>query len=269
MIYLYLFLGVAGSWIGWFVVTRGGAEWFAKPLPNGDARHGVVFFVESIRWLSIPWGRRACQAGLRKAGFLGEFRYWRWHGAWRAWLVLPAIMDHRMLENQAQRLADCITEEKRAHPDLPIRLMGYSCGAYIATRALELLPDDVQVESVATLAGAINPWRDLRPACRHVRGAFVVSSCVFDVVIVGLGTLIFGTADRKHVPSQGMVGHLGPAGENLVPLRWRLGMIPTGNIGGHFAAAATNYIARLVAPMMGIETNSLSNDMFSEKIPQK
>jgi pimeloyl-ACP methyl ester carboxylesterase len=247
-----ILLGLAVAWIGWFVLTRGATLLFCKPDETGDPDKGLVIFVESIRWLSIPWGRRSCLAGLRKAGYRGEFRYWWWHGFWRAWLVLPAIMDHAMLERQARRLADCIVEEQRAKPDKPIRLMGYSCGGYVATRALELLPGDIQVESVALLAAAISPWRDLRPACNHVRGPLIISSCWLDAVILGLGTLLFGTGDRVHTVSQGMVGHHGSKGRNVVELHWRPGMIHTGNVGGHFAAAATNYIAQLVAPMMGI-----------------
>ncbi len=252
MIVLYPLLGFVALWIGWFVLTGVVSLFFSHPDERGNPEKGLLIFVESIRWLSIPWGKHSTVIGLRKAGFLGEFRYWRWHSAWRAWLVLPAIMDSRLLERQAQCLADEIREERRANPQRPIRLMGYSCGGYVATRALELLPTDVQVESVAILVGAISPWRDLRPACNHVRGAMVISSCWLDCVIVGLGTLLFGTADRVHTVSQGMVGHHGPEGKNVVHLHWQWSMILLGNVGGHFAAAATDYITQLVAPMMGI-----------------
>lgn len=252
MIALYILPGLAVLWIGWFVVTRLAMVLFSKSNETGDPAKGLVIFAESIRWVGIPWGRHTCLTGLRKAGFRGEFRYWRWHATWRGWLVLPAIMNYAMIEREAKRLADCIVEEKRNHPGKPIRLMGYSCGGYIATRALELLPAEVQVESVAILAGAVSPWRDLRPACNRVTGPYIVSSCFLDAIILGLGTLLFGTGDRVHTVSQGMVGHRGRAGENLVPLHWRFGMMHTGNVGGHFAAAATNYIAQLVAPMMSI-----------------
>jgi len=157
-----------------------------------------------------------------------------------------------MLERQARRLADCILEEAHTNPHRPIRLMGYSCGGYVATRALELLPAEVQVESLALLAAAVSPWRDYRPACNHVRGAVVVSSCWLDCVILGLGTLLFRTADRVHTVSQGMVGHHGPEGNNVVQLHWQWSMMFLGNVGGHFTAAATDYIAQLVAPTMGI-----------------
>lgn len=252
MIVLYIFLGFIAVWIGWFILTRGMMLLFCKLDETGRSEQGLVIFVESIRWLGIPWGRHTCLKGLRKAGFDGEFLYWRWHSTWRAWLVLPTIMNTSLLEQQSRRLADYLIEQKRTRPDRPIRLMGYSCGGYVAMRALELLPGDVQVESAAVLAGAISPWRDLRPAGNHVRGALVVSSCLLDAVILGIGTLLVGTADRVHTLSLGMVGYHGPAGENIVQIHWRLGMIHLGNVGGHFAATATDYIAQLVAPMMGI-----------------
>src|SRR5271170_7897276 len=71
---------------------------------------GLVIFVESIRWLGHRWGMRAGRRGLRGAGFTGEFRYWKWHSAWRGWLVLPAAMDRAMLEREARRLAIFVME---------------------------------------------------------------------------------------------------------------------------------------------------------------
>jgi hypothetical protein len=163
--------------------------------------------------------------------------------------VLPAIMDQAMLEREAKRLADFLAGCAGGGP---VYLMGYSCGGYVATRALEVLSPDVRIDGVALLAPAVDPRRDLAPAASRVRGRFVVSRSLGDWFIVGLGTLLFGTGDRRHAPSLGMVGPRRPVPPNVVDLPWRLGMVPLGNLGGHFSAAAPAYIARRVAPAMGV-----------------
>ncbi len=223
---------------------------FAKKDPGGDSSKGLLIFAESLRWASVPWGKASCAAGFRRAGFCGEFLFWKWHETWRAWLILPAIAAPKMLERQSQRLADFIAEKYRENPTVPIYLVGYSCGAYIATRALELLDENIKVSGVALLAPAQNPWRDLRKASSHIegKGKMLVCSSYLDAVIVGLGTIISGTADRKRVPSMGMLGYLGESHDKIENLRWNPKMILLGHTGGHFAAPAERFIAKLVAP---------------------
>ena len=223
---------------------------FAKKDPGGHSSRGLLIFAESLRWVSVPWGKASCAAGFRRAGFQGEFLFWKWHETWRAWLILPVIAAPKMLERQSQRLADFIAEKYHENPARPIYLVGYSCGGYIATRALELLDDDVKVRGVALLAPAQNPWRDLRKAAERVEGQMLVCSSFLDAVIVGLGTIISGTADRKRVPSMGMLGYLGESRDKIKNLRWNPKMILLGHTGGHFAAPAERFIAKLVAPKL-------------------
>lgn len=235
-------------------VASVGPHFWTRADRGGDKDKGLVIFVEPVRWLSVRWGMRPAAAGLRDAGFEGEFLYWRWHATWRGWLVLPAIMDRAMLERQARKLAEFIADRRREHPDGPIFLIGYSCGGYVAVRAMELLPDGLRVHAAATLAGVFAPSRDLAPACDRVRGKLVVCSSFLDCLIAGLGTLVFGTADRKHVLSAGMVGVRKRANEDprIVQVRWRPSMIRSGHWGGHFSAAARGFIRRYVAPQLGI-----------------
>ncbi len=238
--------------------------------PGGSPASGVVVFVESIRWLGVRWGLRSVAAGFRRAGYEGEFLYWRWHAGWRGWLVLPAIMDAAMLEREAGRLAEFLAARRDERPAAPIHLVGYSCGGYVAVRALELLRPGVRVDAAALLAPAIDPRRDLRAARSRVSGALVVVWSLLDWFIVGLGTLLAGTGDRKHVASMGMVGPRraegepgAPAGEErkgpdradcgrIVQVRWRPGLLHAGYLGGHFSASTAGLIQQCVAPAMGV-----------------
>jgi pimeloyl-ACP methyl ester carboxylesterase len=217
---------------------------------GGQADRGVMIFVESIRWLSVRWGLRSVVAGFRRGAFDGECLYWRWHDTWRGWLVLPAIVDTAMLEREAERLAEFIARRRRERPQAPIYLVGYSCGGYLAVRALELLPREVKVEAAGLLAPAVDPKRDLREARSHLTGPLIVVSSVLDWLIGGLGTLAFGTGDRRHTPSIGMIGRRGLAGE-AVDIRWHLSLVRLGYVGGHFSVAAACFIQkRIAAPML-------------------
>ncbi len=236
--------------LGLYALPRIWVVVFAKKDPGGDSSKGLLIFAESLRWASIPWGKASCAAGFHRAGFQGEFLFWKWHETWRAWLVLPAIAAPKMMGQQTRRLADFIAEKYHENPTRPIYLVGYSCGAYVATRALELLDDDVKVSGVALLAPALNPWCDLRRAAGGVDGKMLVCSSYLDAVIIGLGTIISGTADGKHVPSMGMLGYLGESHNKIENLRWNPKMILLGHTGGHFAAPTERFVAKLVAPQV-------------------
>ena len=219
-----------------------------------QSSQGVVIFVESIRWLGVRWGMRTAAMGLRQAGYEGEFLYWKWHSTWRACLVIPALADRGLLERESRRLADFVARRRKEHPDQPIYLVGYSGGGYVTVRALELLDGTHRVDSAAVLAGAFSPRRDLRAACRSLAGPLVVSSSPADWLIVGLGTLLFGTADRVWALSVGMTGPSDRTGRRpqAVSIRWRPGMVAFGHFGGHFSAASSGLMRWKVAGAMGI-----------------
>ncbi|MFB3893873.1 MAG: hypothetical protein ACE15C_17820 [Phycisphaerae bacterium] len=233
---------------------------YLRPAARGDARAGLVVFVEGIRWLSVEWDSRPVLAGLRRAGFRGELVYRRWHSTWRAWLVLPAIMDRRLIEREAAKLADFIAAERRSNPARPLYAVACSAGSAVMLRALEMLPAGVAVTAGAILAGAFDPRRDLAPAMAHVAGNLVVTSSLGDWLLLGLGTLLSGTADGRHTPSAGMIGLRGrfagrsddarSAEARIVEIKWRPTMVALGHLGGHFTSPTV--IARYVAPAMGL-----------------
>jgi len=249
--WLIWLLSIAGGAFALYYLPRLAIILFTGRDPGGDEDEGLVVFAESIRWMNIRWGMSTCAAGLRRAGYRGAFRYWRWHSWWRGWLVLPALADGKLHEREAGRLADYLTHQRRAHPDRPIYLFGYSAGGYIAARAMELLPDEVKVDGVCLMSAAFNPRRDLRPAARHVRGRIIVIASLIDVVMF-LGTLLFGTCDRVFSPSVGAVGYRGPDLPGLMQIRWRPSRMRLGWFGDHFTVSYPSLIAKLVAPRLGI-----------------
>lgn len=238
------------------------ASWLAKAIEGlllpadrgGDASKGLAIWVEPLAWPAVRWGKRPAARALRLAGFEGEYRFWSWHRRWQGLLLLPALANRRLTERSARQIADAVADQRRRFPDAPIYLLGYSAGGYVACRALELLPDDVQVDSAALLAAAFDPRRDLRPALAHVRDRLVVASSWNDWFVCGLGTLAFGTADRVHTFSIAMLGPRGPGRDDprLTHIRWRPATVARGILGTHEWCLPVRVLRRYVLPEMGL-----------------
>ena len=240
----------------WVAAMSLGARLMFRADP-GDGSAGLAILAGGLRWFGVRWGLRSVPTGLRKAGFAGKFVYWKWHEAWRGWLVIPALRNRSLIERHAARIAACITEYIRTHPGAPVYVLGCSGGGFVALRALELLGDDVQVASAALLSAAFDPRRDLAAALSHTRGPLVVTASPLDFIVLGAGTLLFGNPDGRHCAGVGMKGPADAASDKLVCIRWRPAMILSGRLGGHPSATPPAFIARYVAPVMGIRPKLL------------
>ena len=223
-----------------------------RPDAGGDPRRGVAILAGGLRFFGFRWGLRSVPAGLRKAGFGGKFMYWPWHSGLDGWLILPALLDRNRTERRATRLSSFIERRYRSDPSRPIYLFGVSAGGYVVLRAIELLPDDVRVQSAALLSSAVAPRHDLTAALSHVQGRLINSYSVLDFVILGAGTAVFGTPQGKHTFAAGMVGLRRPTDPKVLQLAWRPWMILTGRLGGHSSCSPPSYLARYIMPVMGI-----------------
>src|SRR5439155_5076711 len=96
------------------------------------------------------------------------------------------------------------------HPTAAVFLVGKSGGTGLVVKALEHLPDDA-VEAAVLISPALSPTYDLTRALRAVRREMVVFWSPLDVIVLGVGTRIFGTIDRIKTVSAGMVGFRPPA----------------------------------------------------------
>ena len=177
-------------------------------------------------------GLDLCGTGLRyvmgalKIPYLVKVVSWgHGFGRWHADLTNAANRDLRAAE-----IADDGRSVPRGVSCRPVFLVGKSGGTGLVVRALEHLPGDT-VEDAVLLSPALSPTYDLSPALRAVSREMVVFWSPLDLIVLGLGTRVFGTIDGIKSVSAGLVGFRGPpAGDTareasyrkLRQVRWRM-----------------------------------------------
>lgn len=120
-------------------------------------------------------------------------------------LMLVDLMWRSRNQRSAQILADKLVALHRENPQAKIHIISYSGGTAVAVFALELLGGRVPIETLLLFAPAISPTYNLAPAIHNVKRVYVMMSCK-DTWLLGAGTRLFGTMDRKWTRSAGLVG---------------------------------------------------------------
>lgn len=223
----------------------------------GSRCRGLVLVADGVGGLDL------CGTAMRYVmaaeGLPYAIRVLPWgHGLGRWYSDLTNVSNH---DAQAARLADAVRQFKAARPDAPVFLVAKSGGTGVVVKALERLGGD-SVERTVLLAPALSPGYDLSTALRAVRRDIVVFWSPLDVVILGAGTRIFGTADRVKTVAAGMVGFRVPAGgpaagpgaadsyAKLRQVRWRWRMAASGYLGGHLGPDSPIFLRRYVVPLL-------------------
>ncbi|MGB7159377.1 MAG: hypothetical protein WBD40_15020 [Tepidisphaeraceae bacterium] len=194
-------------------------------------------------------------AALNAGGFDAQTGIYDWTNGRVPVFVLGSRQRNR---EEALKVAALITAKYRADPQRPIYLTCESGGAGIAVWALEALPDDVQVEAAVFIAAAVSPGYDLSPALRHVRSRMYAISSKRDALVLGLGTSLFGTMDRRHGNSAGLVGFKPPAAPAFPEQYAKVEQVPYeskwwseyGNDGTHWSAMTPRFASGWLAPRL-------------------
>jgi pimeloyl-ACP methyl ester carboxylesterase len=166
---------------------------------------------------------------------------------------------HAHQVTEGQRLAGVVMAYARACPSRPIFLVGHSAGSAVVLAAAESLPPD-SVARILLLEPSVSTDYDLRLALRCARCGIDNFSSRRDLLELGLGVGVFGTADRCWEPAAGRVGFRpviacpGDA-ELYAKLRehpWDRSVAWTGHHGGHYgnnrALFARAYLLPLLTP---------------------
>jgi pimeloyl-ACP methyl ester carboxylesterase len=173
------------------------------------------------------------------------------------------LSDQRNRDAHARIAAEQIRQARASQPGAPVFLIGKSGGSGVIIKTLEFLENPL-VDRVVLLAPAVSPRYNLSRALESVRTELIVFWSPLDVFILGAGTSVFGTIDRKNGVSAGLVGFQTPLSistsqeitfvyDRLRQIRWSPRMAATGNFGGHFGPDSPFFLRRYVLPLLTIE----------------
>lgn len=218
-----------------------------------ERQQGLVWLFPGIEggpW-SMVWVRRA----LRDGGVSGAVETRKWP---RPWHPLVNLTDYAGNKVFAAGVAEEIGAYQRKYPGRPVDLVGFSGGAGIALLVAEALPEEVRLRRLVLVHAAVSPGYDLCPVLRRVDEGMVNLHSAWDWFMVGLGTSVFGTIDRKYEPSAGMKGfdmewalRSCPELKAKVQQRgWRWRDLGRGVWGGHFAISLYHWNRCLVVPLL-------------------
>ncbi len=209
-----------------------------KPLPAP-----VLIHLPGIAG-EMPIDRRLVK-GLVKGGVAPKGQITDWTREYRGLLALGQL-DHNKIE--ARKLAEQITTIYRDDPRTKIILTGHSAGTGIAVWTLELLPDDVKIDTLLMLASALSPGYDLSPALAHTRQAISLYS-EHDDLVLGYGTRAMGTIDRVKTDAAGYVG-FESKDPKLKQLPYDPKWIKIGNAGDHIGPMDDQFAAQVLAGLV-------------------
>lgn len=197
---------------------------------------------------------RAFVAGVRDGGFRGTAEIYDWTGDQAG---LTALVNRQRNDAEAQKVADRIADLRRREPGGQIILSAHSGGSGIIAFALEKLPPAVRVDGVLMLSPALSPDYDLSAALAHVNGKLYCFSSTLDVFVLGFGTKMFGTIDRKKADSAGRVGFVRPPDaadpaqyDKLVHCPYDRAWVRFGNVGDHITVMSHAFAAHVLSPLV-------------------
>lgn len=223
------------------------------------ARRGLVVVADGVGGFNLCGTALRYVLGAEKLPYALELFPWG-HGFGR-WFA--DLTDMANLDEKARLVAESVRRYKTQWPEDPIYLVAKSGGSGVVVKALERL-DEHQVERVVMLAPALSPDYDLSGALRAVRREMVVFWSPLDIIILGMGTHLFGTIDRINTAGAGLVSFRVPVsagsddtkGQQYVKLRqirWQPRMAATGYLGGHLGPDSPLFLRKYVVPLLRVE----------------
>jgi pimeloyl-ACP methyl ester carboxylesterase len=163
-------------------------------------------------------------------------------------------------------LAGEVLARRQSCPGGAIFLVGHSAGCAVVLAAAEALPPG-SVDGIVLLAPSVSADYDLRPALCCARRGIDVFTSERDLLFLGLGTSLVGTADRRWSAAAGRVGFrpVAVTPEDFAlyaKLRqhpWHSCVAWTGNPGTHYGCHFPRYLRAYVLPLLcPVEPSSLA-----------
>ncbi len=233
------------------------AELTRRGVPEhcGSLDEEVVFILDGVG--GCQFAPLLVRRAFRQEGIeLGTIVFnWQFGVPGEIWTDLMWLRRNRLM---AGKLARKLLAFRRAHPRTVIHVLAYSGGAGIAVFALERLRGRQLVDTLILACPALSPQYNLGPALRSAKRCFALVSRR-DRGILGLGTRIFGTTDRKHSAAAGMTSFSIPESASaddvdeyrkLREVRWTPELQADGHTGGHTGWVSSPLLRRHLLPLL-------------------
>jgi len=167
---------------------------------------------------------------------------------------LGDLMDEPRNRRRAAVLAEQLVAWRADHPGTRLYLVAHSGGAGVALFTCEALPAAFRLERVVFISPAVSPEVDLTPILKRSRRGLVNYYSSRDRWILGLGTEVFGTSDRRYARSAGLVGFARSDGHvadpRIVQIEWEPSMVSLGNVGAHMSGMAPAFVRQHILPLL-------------------
>lgn len=206
--------------------------------------HGTLFLLGGMNdvWVVGHAWRRF----LKATGLPHAIELIRWQQGLWATLTFADLWRTSHHRNTATELVNRIRETQVAKPGEPIHILAHSAGTAIAAYTLEQLAPVEAITSAVFVGSGLSPHYDLSAALERTKAGILSVESWLDLFFLGLGTSIFGSADRRWGPAAGMVGFQ-TASEKLYRTRWTPRFVRQGWLGGHISIAAPGFVRDTLA----------------------
>lgn len=245
------------------IISRAKLAWYRVaermhhgPVPDDDdGAEPVIVVLDGVgRFQFAPYMiRMVCrEAGLGHAVVKFD---WQYGLVGEIWTDLIWLRRNRV---QAARFARFIRRLKRSYPDRTIHVFAFSGGTGIAVFAGKYLENRGLIETLILAQPALSPGYDLSDVLGAAKRSYVLTS-ERDLVILGLGTSLFGTTDRVYGRAAGLTGFVRPEGlpaageaayDRCRVLRWHPSWFVEGHTGGHAGCLARTFLRRVLANVL-------------------
>ncbi len=168
------------------------------------------------------------------------------------------LMWHRRNRLVGAKLARKLLAFRRTHPHTTIHMLAFSGGAGVSLFACEILRGRPLIDTLVLACPAMSPEYNLAPALRAVKRCYALVSRQ-DYYILGLGTRIFGTTDRRFTPAAGCIGFRRPADlppedvslyARLREITWSPALKQLDHHGGHIGWVTLRFLSRHLLPLL-------------------
>ena len=166
-------------------------------------RDGLTLVLNGIQGTSLL--ERQIVLGLADAGLAGRIEIVDWTTG-NPLRLIEHLRRRRRAADEAHAIVDRIIAYRRDWPDAPVNVVGYSGGGYLALLVLEALPPGLRVTRAVLLAPSCSGRLDVVPLAQRTECGLYHFRSRFDVLVLGLLTIVAGTMDGWHETSAGFSG---------------------------------------------------------------